>query len=234
MAAPTVDAVAYFSGAAAEFHDSYSNDANRKERLAVWRGYFDRFLEEAGFAYDLGCGSGILACELGRRGMQIMGLDGAPGMLAIARRSASEAGLQHVRFREQRLPVANPARWRSADAVIASSALEYLDSLPQALASVREMLRPGGVLLFSVSNRQSVSRTAVRAVHFLTRRPAYVGLLRQFCTPASLRADLAATGFETLATEYFARADRVNRALGRLLPPVLASNMIIAAARRVG
>ena len=44
MAARTVDAVAYFSGAAAEFHDSYSNDANRMERLAIWRSFFDRFL----------------------------------------------------------------------------------------------------------------------------------------------------------------------------------------------
>ena len=232
MSAASMDAVAYYSGAASRFHASYAADANRQERLAVWGRFIDRFLSGASFAYDLGCGSGILACDLARRGIEVTGVDGAPGMLAIARQTAADQGLSGATFVEHRLPIEDPERWRPADAVISSSALEYLPSLPAALRSIHAMMRPGGVLVFSVSNRQSLSRAMVRIVHRLTGRPAYFGLLKQFATPVSLRADLAAAGFDPLEHEHFARADRVNRLLARVAPVARASNMIIVAARR--
>ena len=229
--APT-DAVAYYSGAAARFHASYAADANRQERLQVWNRFFDRFLDNASFAYDLGCGSGILACQLARRGIETMGVDGAPGMLAIARRSAAEQGLDRAEFVEARLPIASPQRWRQADAVISSSALEYLPSLPEALVSIRGLLRRDGVLVFSVSNKQSLSRAMVRTVHRLTGYPSYFGLLKQFSTPERLKAELDAAGYAYLDHAHFAGADRINRLLARLVPERWASNMIIVAARR--
>ena len=232
MSTAPVDAVTYYSQAASGFHASYAADANRQERLAVWCQFIDRYVQGANSAYDLGCGSGILACELGSRGIQTVGVDGAAGMLAIAARSAAEQGLSHVRFVEQRLPIEQPEQWRPADAVISSSALEYLPSLPDALRSIHGMLRPGGTLVFSVSNRDSLSRALVRLVHRLTGRPAYFGLLRQFSTPEGLRSDLALAGFTPLDHAYFARADRVNRLLSRVVPLPRASNMIIVAARR--
>ena len=228
----TMDAVAYYSGVAGQFHASYTADANRQERLAVWGRFLDRYVAGATFAYDLGCGSGILACDLARRGIEVVGVDGAAGMLAIARASAAEQGLDGIRFVEHRLPIGQPGQWRPADAVISSSALEYLPSLPQALGSIHGMMRPGGVLVFSVSNRQSLSRAMVRLVHGLTGRPRYFGLLRQFSTPERLRLDLDRAGFDTLEHAHFARADRLNRMLARLAPAHRASNMIIVAARR--
>ncbi len=232
MSTLPMDAVSYYSGAAPRFHASYAADANRRERLEVWGQFIDRFLAGASFAYDLGCGSGILACDLARRGIETVGVDGAPGMLAIARQTAAEQGLGRVRFVQALLPIQGLDQWRKADAVISSSALEYLPSLPDALRSVHALLRPGGVLVFSVSNRQSLSRAAVRVVHCLTGRPAYFGLLKQFRTPAQLRAELESAGFTPLDHAHFARADRVNRLLARVLPVHRASNMIIIAARR--
>ena len=231
ISVPT-DAVDYYSGAAERFHASYTADANRLERLRIWDGFFGRFLGQATFAYDLGCGSGILACTLARRGIETVGVDGAPGMLAIARRDAAAAGLAGATFVQSRLPIAQPERWRTADAVISSSALEYLPSLTDALLSIRGLLQPGGVLIFSVSNRSSLSRAMVRLVHRLTGRPAYFGLLRQFSTPDRLKAELRVTGFTYLDHAHFGRADRINRLLGWVLPAHLASNMIIIAASR--
>ena len=228
----TMDAVTYYSGDAGRFHASYAADANRQERLAVWSRFIDRYVAGALFAYDLGCGSGILACDLARRGTEVVGVDGAPGMLAIARKAAAEQRLPRASFVERRLPVSDPHQWRPADAVISSSALEYLPSLPDALRSIHAMMLPGGVLVFSVSNRQSLSRAIVRVVHRLTGRPRYFGLLRQFSTPDRLMADLDGAGFTYLDHRHFARADRVNRLLARLVPIHRASNMIIIAARR--
>jgi SAM-dependent methyltransferase len=232
VVAPT-DAIAFYSGAADRFHDSYKADANRIERVQVWRSFMDRYLSGADLAYDLGCGSGILACEMARRGIAVVGVDGAAGMLDIARRSAAEAGLTGIQFKQYRLPIKDTAGWPVADAVISSSALEYLDSLPEALGSIHRLLRQGGTLVFSVSNKDSLSRRLVRAVHRLTGRPAYFGLLKQFATMDELRDMLTAAGFAYLEGRHFACADRVNRLLGRVMPLRFASNMIIVAARRV-
>ena len=42
---------------------------------------------------DLGCGTGNMTLELGRRGYDMIGVDNAPDMLAIARERAGEEGL---------------------------------------------------------------------------------------------------------------------------------------------
>jgi SAM-dependent methyltransferase len=232
MAATLTDAVAYYSDAARDFHASYQQDANRLERLRVWGGYFDRYITARSFGYDLGCGSGILACELGRRGAETVGIDGAPGMLKIAETTARANGVFNVSFQRHRLPLARTADFRIADFIVSSSALEYLDSMTVALRSVHAMLRPGGMLIFSVSNHDSLSRRAVRLVHGLTGRPAYFGLLKQFMTADSIKQALRETGFTYVEHDYFAKADVLNRCLGAVLPVRFASNMIIAVARR--
>jgi 2-polyprenyl-6-hydroxyphenyl methylase/3-demethylubiquinone-9 3-methyltransferase len=228
----TTDAVAYYASVARRFHDSYKTDANRLERVQVWRQYFDRFVTDAAFGYDMGCGSGVLTCELARRGVAVIGIDGAGTMLAIAATSVRDQNLGNVSFVQRLLPFRDTAGLRVADVIISSSALEYLDSLPDALNFLHRLLRPGGVLIFSVSNRDSVSRKAVRLVHALTGHPAYFGHLRQFMTPQGLRADLRNAGFTCLDHAYFGKADAINRFLGTFMPARLASNMIIVAARR--
>jgi SAM-dependent methyltransferase len=122
--------------------------------------------------------------------------------------------------------------FRQADLIISSSCIEYLDSIPEVLACFRALLREGGVLIFSVSNHDSLSRKLVRFVHRLTGRPRYLGLLRHFMTAEEIHADLVASGLVYLEHAYFAGADRLNRTLSHFLAPQFTSNMIIVAARR--
>jgi SAM-dependent methyltransferase len=227
------DAISYYSTAAQSFHDSYRTDPNRLERLRVWKNYLDRYARGATFAYDIGCGSGILACELAERGIETIGIDGAPGMLAIGREAALRAGLRNLTFQQHSLPITNTREFRSADLIISSSALEYLDSIHDALVSVRDLLKPGGIVVFSVSNRDSWSRLAVRFVNKLTGRPRYLGLLKHFMTVEKISQELASAKLDYVEHAFFARADRINRLLGRFLPPRIASNMIIVVAQRI-
>jgi 2-polyprenyl-3-methyl-5-hydroxy-6-metoxy-1,4-benzoquinol methylase len=226
------DGVSFYSQIAAEFHASYSSDANRLERLAVWRKFLDRYAAGTHFAYDMGCGSGVLSCDLAGRGIETIGIDGAAGMLSIATRTAQASGLANVSFRQQRLPVADIADWRRADLIVSSSAIEYLESIPEALRFVSNLLRDGGVAIFSVSNRDSLSRAMVRAVHAVTGRPRYLSFLRHFMTAEEIRAAVATAGLVYLEHAYFGGADRLNRLLGQCLPQRFATNMIIMAARK--
>ena len=70
-------AVHYHSQIAIDFHASYNDQANRHERLLVWRSYLDRYLSGATLAYDMGCGSGILAADIAARGIRTIAIDGS-------------------------------------------------------------------------------------------------------------------------------------------------------------
>src|SRR5450432_4431865 len=109
MSAPVEDGVGFYSRIAPDFHASYATDPNRIERMRVWQHFLERYAQDARFAYDIGCGSGLLACELAARGIETIGIDGAAGMLSIARSSANARGLTNVSFRHSRLPIADTA-----------------------------------------------------------------------------------------------------------------------------
>ncbi len=226
------NAVSFYSEVAPDFHASYQTDPNRRERMRVWDDFLNRYAKGARFAYDVGCGSGLLSCELAARGIDTIGIDGAPGMLAIAQQTARDRGLQNLSFQQHLLPVADTSGFRAADLVISSSAIEYLESIPDALRFLRALLLDSGVVVFSVSNHDSLSRKLARAVHRFTGRPRYLKFLRHFMTIEALRRDLADAGLRYLEHAYFGGADRLNRLLRGFLPPRAASNMIIVAARR--
>jgi len=227
-----MDAIEYYSDVATDFHASYRGDPNRLERVQVWNNFLNRYAVGATSAYDIGCGSGILACELARRGMETTGIDGASSMLAIAKKSALDLGLSNVRFMESRLPIADTTGFPAADIVISSSAIEYLDSITDALTFLRSLMKDSGVIIFSVSNRSAVSRKIARMAYRLTGRPRYLGFLRHFMKVEDIKAALAASGLIYVEHDYLGRADRLNRILARFLPQRFCSNMIIVVARK--
>jgi len=231
MTSIQTDAVSFYSKVAEEFHNSYRTDSNRQERLRIWRSYLDRYATGTKCAYDVGCGSGILACDLASRGIETVGIDGASAMLTIAKNTADMAGLTKITFQQHRLPIADASKFDPADIVISSSAIEYLDSIHDALVCLRNLLKPNGVVLFSVSNRDSWSRAAVRLVHRVSGYPVYVGLLKHFMTIDEILVELEAAELSYIEHSFFARADRINHILGHFLPPRMSSNMILVAAR---
>ena len=103
-------------------------------------------LPEGGTAIDVGCGTGTFGIALAsqRRDAQVIGIDGDPEILAIARR---KPGADAVEWRDglaQDVSLADG----SADVVTMSLVLHHL--LPEekrgALAEARRVLKPGGRL----------------------------------------------------------------------------------------
>jgi SAM-dependent methyltransferase len=100
---------------------------------------------------DLGSGGGFdcfVAARTVGPGGAVMGVDMTPTMLARSRRAAERLGLTNVEFREgilEDLPVDDG--W--ADVAISNGVLNLVADKPRALAEVRRVLRPGGVLQFA-------------------------------------------------------------------------------------
>jgi SAM-dependent methyltransferase len=99
---------------------------------------------------DIGCGTGLLTCELAMRGHDVVGIDPSDAMLAVAR---SGPGGERVTWIEGN---AGSATTAEADLVIMTGhvAQVFLDdaSWRSPLAATHRALRPGGCLAFASRN----------------------------------------------------------------------------------
>src|SRR5215208_58148 len=98
---------------------------------------------------DLGCGTGTLVLLARRRypDAAVVGVDGDPTILAIARHKARRAGIS-VQL-DQGMAYALPYADGSFDAVVSTLTFHHLsaDQQGRALAEVRRVLRPDGRLV---------------------------------------------------------------------------------------
>jgi enediyne biosynthesis protein CalE5 len=95
---------------------------------------------------DLGSGTGypalLGACVVGSGG-NVIGMDLAEQMLAVARRKAAALGLKNVTFRTGDVTTL-PFEASSFDAVTSRFCLMFLPEIPKAIAEIARVMRPGG------------------------------------------------------------------------------------------
>ena len=120
---------------------------------------------------DVGCGAGfdtILAAEQVGPNGRVIGVDMTPEMLAKARRTVDELGLDHVEIREglaEQLPVDDG--W--ADVVISNGVINLCPDKATVFAEIHRVLRPGGVLQFAdIANGNPVPDAALRDIDLWT------------------------------------------------------------------
>lgn len=125
---------------------------------------------------DLGSGTGypaLLAGEIVGKTGRVVGLDLAQEMVAVARRRAAEADLSHVEFRTADITVLTEPH-ASFDAVISRFCVMFLPDIPQALAQVSRVLKPGGhfcAAVWSLPDRNPHISLAAQVVRGLLNMP---------------------------------------------------------------
>jgi ubiquinone/menaquinone biosynthesis C-methylase UbiE len=106
----------------------------------------DRDLPDGGTAVDVGCGTGTFALALKERrpDVEVVGVDGDPEILAIARAKEGAAAIQWREGLAQDVPVPSA----SAGVVTISLVLHHLlpEDKRKALTEARRILEPGGRL----------------------------------------------------------------------------------------
>jgi len=101
---------------------------------------------------DVGCGGGLLAEALAREGAAVTAIDLSPGMIEVARLHAAESGLR-IDYRLERaedLAASAPAAF---DVVTCMEMLEHVPHPAAMIATLAQLLRPGGALFLSTLNR---------------------------------------------------------------------------------
>ncbi len=154
---------------------------------------------------DIGGGTGGFAVRVAELGHRVTVIDPSPDALAILARRADESGVAElVTARQGDLAGLHdlvPAG--SADVVLCHGVLEIVDDPAVALASIAEVLRPGGTLSLLVNQRHAAVVTRAMAGHFgqamsLLDDPTGGGATRKF-TADEITTVLDEAGFETAA-----------------------------------
>ncbi|MFJ7246243.1 class I SAM-dependent methyltransferase [Kitasatospora sp. NPDC098652] len=154
-----------------------------------------------GAALDVGCGDGLLAAKLARRCGRVVGVDSDPGMVARARAAYGEVTFLEGDFLTLDLPDGG------FDFVCSVTAVHHMD-LTTALARMRELLRPGGVLVVAGLAREETAADWARWV-------AAAPLVR------AVKALRRASGPESMPTAAPVMSYReVREAAGQVLPGV--------------
>jgi len=88
--------------------------------------YLAQAKKTGGPVLDVACGTGRVAFPLARAGVEVTGIDRAPGMIAIARAKRREAGMKNLRFARADMTRFDLGRQRFRLAFIAYRAFQHL------------------------------------------------------------------------------------------------------------
>lgn len=120
---------------------------------------------------DIGTGTGVGAAAALGEDRVVVGVDAAPGMLAIARREVAEAEFVEADFGALPFPDA------SFDVVMAVHALHFADDPVAVLAEWRRVMIPGGRLSISMPGpRRALYLPIFRAVYRRYRLERRIGV----------------------------------------------------------
>lgn len=108
-------------------------------------------------ALDVGCGGGILADAMARKGAEVLGIDLSSKALKVAQLHALQAQTPRVSYREisaEDLADESPGQF---DVVTCMEMLEHVPSPASVVRACATMVRPGGWVFFSTLNRSAKS-----------------------------------------------------------------------------
>ena len=138
---------------------------------------------------DVGCGGGILAEAMARRGAaHVLGIDLALKPLKVAQLHALEAGIENIEYREVAIEALAAAEPASFDVVTCMEMLEHVPDPASVVGACAALVRPGGQLFFSTINRnpKSFLFAIVGAEHVLKLLPKGTHEYAKFIRPSEL------------------------------------------------
>ena len=147
---------------------------------------------------DVGCGGGILADAMARKGANVLGIDLATKALRVAQLHALEAGTPNIEYREVSVEALAAQQPGSFDAVTCMEMLEHVPDPGSVVRACASLVRPGGWVFMSTINRnpKSFLFAVVGAEYVLNLLPRGTHEYLKFIRPSELAAYCRAAGLQ--------------------------------------
>lgn len=139
-------------GVFAEFYDGLTRNVDYVEKAGYICEIFKKFGHSPGETLDLACGTGSLAIELKKRGVDVFGADMSVEMLTQAQQKAAEEELDIMFIRQK---MQSLELFGEIDTCVCTlDSLSHLQGeaeLKKAISGVSSYLRTGGLFVFDVN-----------------------------------------------------------------------------------
>lgn len=166
----------YFDDLAGGWSQRYADDPAMYARSERFYAGLSCYQEIGRRVLDFGCGSGLIAQYLSKKGFVVTGIDVSPEMVEQANSVCDIAGPAFLVYGGSgQLPFKS----QSYDAVISSSVLEYLPNPMETLKEFRRILKSGGTLLFTVPDMRNSFRKKERLKRILMLFPPFRYFLKK-------------------------------------------------------
>lgn len=151
---------------------------------------------------DIGCGGGILADAMARKGAEVLGIDLAGKALKVAQLHALEAQTQGVRYREVSAETLAAEQPESFDVVTCMEMLEHVPDPSSVVRACATLVKPGGHVFFSTINRNAKAFVfaIVGAEYILNLLPRGTHEFAKFIKPSELAAYARVAGLDLAHT----------------------------------
>ncbi len=146
---------------------------------------------------DVGCGGGILAESMARKGAQVKGIDLAEKSIGVARLHGLESGVtvDYEVIATEAIADRDPEQY---DLVTCMEMLEHVPDPASVVAACAKLAKPGATLVFSTLNRnpKSFLFAIVGAEYILKMLPKGTHEYAKFIKPSELASYARAAGLE--------------------------------------
>jgi 2-polyprenyl-6-hydroxyphenyl methylase/3-demethylubiquinone-9 3-methyltransferase len=147
---------------------------------------------------DVGCGGGILADSMARKGAEVLGIDLATKALRVAQLHALEAATPNVAYREISVEALALEQPGSFDTVTCMEMLEHVPHPESVVRACADLVKPGGWVFFSTIHRNAKAfvLAILGAEYVLGMLPRGTHEYRKFIRPAELAEHCRAVGLD--------------------------------------
>ncbi|MES2070330.1 MAG: bifunctional 2-polyprenyl-6-hydroxyphenol methylase/3-demethylubiquinol 3-O-methyltransferase UbiG [Pseudomonadota bacterium] len=146
---------------------------------------------------DVGCGGGILAESMAKKGAKVTGIDLSDKALKVADLHGLESGV-HVRYEKiaaEEMAAREPGQY---DVVTCMEMLEHVPDPASIIKACTALVKPGGHVFFSTLNRnlKSYLFAVLGAEYLLQLLPKGTHDYAKFITPAELSQSIRNAGLQ--------------------------------------
>lgn len=152
---------------------------------------------------DVGCGGGILADAMARKGAQVLGVDLATKALKVAQLHALEAQTPNINYREVSAEDLAAEQTATYDVVTCMEMLEHVPDPSSVVRACSQLVKPGGWVFFSTLNRnpKSFVFAIVGAEYVLNLLPKGTHEYAKFIKPSELASYARTAGLDLQASK---------------------------------